>query len=291
MQPRDIALAVAVTAAWGFNYVMSKTGLRDMPPLLFSALRYVLAASPLLILGVRRGPPVAWRYVVGIGLTLGVFSFTLLFAGMAAGLPASQASLVFQSQAFFTALFAALLGDRLGRRPIAGMALAFAGIALIGLTTPMDTAADGLAGPLAGFGMVLAGAAFWGVANIIMKAARAPDPMGLMVWSSLIPPLPLLALSFWLEGPDRMAAALAGLSWRTVGALAYIAFVATLFGFAAWGRLLRMYPAGLVAAFSLLVPIVAVAAGVLVLGEPLTPPFLAGGALVLAGLGITVWPR
>ena len=285
MRPLHILLAVSVAAVWGFNFVAIKVGLRDMPPLLFTALRFVLAATPLLVLGVKGGPPVAWRYILGIGLVMGALQFALLFGGIDAGMPAGLSSLVLQSQAFFTLLFAALLlGDRPGPRPLVGMAVAFAGIGLIAWEMQAG-------GSLLGLGLVIAAAVAWGAGNIIMKQAKAPDLFRLMLWVSLVPPLPLFLLSLGLEGPERIVQAITGLTWPGFASLAYIAAGATLFGFASWGFLLRHHPASLVAPFSLLVPIFGMSSGALLLGEDFSPVKVAGAVLVFGGLAITVLRR
>lgn len=282
MRTPHILLAVAVAAIWGLNFVAIKVGLRDFPPILFSSLRFALAALPLLILGLRGGPPVPWRFIVGIGVTLGVVKFPLLFFGMDVGMPAGLASLVLQSQAFFTAIFAAfVLGDRPGPKQVLGMIVAFAGVGVIATEMPTGDSLLGLA-------LCVAAAAVWGVSNIIMKRAKAPDLFGMMVWVSLIPPIPLLILSFLVEGPDRIVHAFATLSWLGVGALVYIAAGATLFGFAAWGFLMRHYPASLVAPFSLLVPIFGMSSSALLLGETFSTLKLLGGLLVFCGLALSV---
>ncbi|CAO3439367.1 EamA family transporter [Azospirillum endophyticum] len=282
MRASHILLAVAVAAVWGFNFVAIKVGLRDFPPLLFSCLRFALAALPVLVLGWRNGPPVPWRFVIGIGVMLGVVKFPLLYLGIDAGMPAGLASLVLQSQAFFTAIFAAfMLGDRPGPRQIGGMAVAFAGVGLIALEMPAGDS-------LFGLGLTLAAAAAWGVSNIVMKRAKAPDLFSLMVWVSLVPPLPVLAMSLALEGPERIVHAFATLTVVGVGSLLYISVAATLFGFAAWGFLMRHYPASLVAPFSLLVPIFGMSSSALLLGETFTAAKLAGGLLVFAGLALSV---
>lgn len=282
MRASHILLAVAVAAVWGFNFVAIKVGLRDFPPLLFSCLRFALAALPVVVLGWGKGPPVPWRYVIGIGVMLGVVKFPLLFLGIDVGMPAGLASLVLQAQAFFTAIFAAFaLGDRPGPRQIGGMVVAFAGVGLIALEMPAGDS-------LLGLGLTLAAAAAWGVSNIVMKHAKAPDLFSLMVWVSLIPPLPLLAMSLALEGPDRILHAFTTLTLVGVGSLVYIAAAATLFGFAAWGFLMRHYPASLVAPFSLLVPIFGMSSSALLLGETFTAAKLAGGLLVFAGLALSV---
>ena len=287
MRTSHIALAVSVAAIWGFNFVAIKVGLTDFPPILFCALRFALAALPLLFMavyerGAHRGPPVPWRYILGIGMVLGVVKFSLLFVSMDVGMPAGLSSLVLQSQAFFTALFAAVaLGDRPGPKQLVGMAVAFSGIGLIATDMPAGNSLLGLA-------LAIAAAAAWGVSNILMKQAKAPDLFRMMLWVSVVPPLPLLALSLTLEGPERVAHALTSLTPIGVASLAYIAFGATLFGFAAWGFLLRHYPASLVAPFSLLVPIFGMSSSALLLGEDFTPVKLAGAVLVFTGLAVGV---
>jgi drug/metabolite transporter (DMT)-like permease len=193
MRPRHVAVAVVIAAIWGVNFVVIDVGLGSLPPLLFAGLRFVAAAFPAVLL-VRR-PAIPWRWFVLIGLPLGVGQFGLLFTGMHLGMPAGLSSLVLQSQALFTAVFAAfVLRERPRRTQVAGIALAFAGIAVIGLSL-------GQAGPLFAFLLCVAGAAMWGLANIGMRKAQPPDAFAFMVWLSLVPPLPLLALSLILEGP------------------------------------------------------------------------------------------
>ncbi|MBF0305999.1 MAG: EamA family transporter [Alphaproteobacteria bacterium] len=275
-----VALAVLVAAVWGFNFVVIKLGLGSFPPILFSALRFTLAALPFLWF-YRDGPGVGWRWVLGIGAALGLFKFSFLFVGMDLGMPAGLSSLVLQTQAAFTVLFAALaLGERPSRRNLAGMGLAFAGIALIGDDL-------GQAGALGPFLLVILAAACWGVSNVLMKRAAARDATRLMVWVSAVPPLPLLLLSLTWEGPDRVGSALSGMDWGALGAVAYVAFGATILGFGLWGWLLRRHPAAVVAPFSLLVPVFGMSSAALMLGETPTLASLAGGALVVGGVAVS----
>ncbi|MBD2100580.1 EamA family transporter [Leptolyngbya sp. FACHB-261] len=286
MSPRDVALAVMTMAIWGFNFVVIKVGLDSFPPLLFSALRFALAAVPLVFFV---GPPrVAWRYIIGIGLALGVAKFGLLFIGMSAlpvwgGMPAGLASLVLQAQAFFTILFASVtLGERPRLLQLIGMGVAFTGIGLLAVEA-------GQSGPIQAIGLTVLAAAFWGVSNILMKRANPPDVFRLIVWVSIVPPLPLFALSWLFEGPAQISSALTHISWRGISALVYISFLSTVVGFAIWGRLLRRYKANLVAPFSLLVPIFGLLSAALVLNEQLSPIKGIAALLVLAGLGLNVW--
>ena len=276
-----IALAVLVALIWGFNFVAIKLGLGSMPPLLFSALRLVLAAAP--FLPFYRSPGVAMKWVIGIGLALGVGQFGLLFTAMNLGMPAGLSSAVLQTQVFFTTLFAALtLGERPGIRQMAGVVIAFAGVLTIAGSLDF--------GALGPFLMVIAAAACWATSNILTRRAKAMDPMRLMVWVSLVPPLPLLALSWLFEGPERMESAFTGMTWVGFGSLAYIAFGATIVGYGLWSMLLKRYPAAVVAPFSLLVPLFGLSSGALILGEKPGPQKLAGAALIILGVAANSWP-
>ena len=275
MRPRHVALAVLVAAIWGFNFVVVEVGLDDIPPLLLSTLRYSLAALALFVL--LRRPPVPWRWIVAVGTIIGVVKFSLLFIGMDIGVGAGLASLVLQAQAFFTLAFAALLGERLRRAQLAGMALALLGLGLVA------TGADG-ADSLAGLGLVVLAAAAWGVGNLVIKRADAPDMVAFMTWICVVPPIPLLVLSLSFEGTGAAADSLTHITLTGVACVFYLALVATIVGWAIWGFLLQRYSPSVVAPFSLLVPIFGLVSGALVLGERLTALDLAAAALILAGL-------
>ncbi len=283
VNPRHVALAIVVAVVWGVNFVVLEVGLEGIPPLLLSALRFAVAAVPAILL---LGPPrVRWRYVIAVGLVLGVAKFGLLFIGMDRGMPAGLSSLVLQCQVVFTVLFAiVLLRERPRPAQLGGIAIACAGMVLI--------AADkGLSSPLGAFGLVVAAGACWGLSNIVTRHARPPDTLRFMVWVSAVAVLPLVALSLLLEGPRADLDALRQLSWTGAGAVAYLAWAATLFGFGAWGYLLRRYDASTVAPFSLLVPVVGMAAAWLLRGEAVTPLRGVAAVLVIAGMAATVVRR
>jgi O-acetylserine/cysteine efflux transporter len=129
----------------------------------------------------------------------------------------------------------------------------------------------------------------WALGNVVTKLMGPVDLLSLVVWGSLIPPLPFLALSLIFEGPARIETSLANIPLQSVLAIAYLSFVATLLGYSLWGKLLTRYPAGQVAPFSLLVPIIGLASAALLLGESLSALEIAGAALVMAGLAVNVF--
>jgi len=276
MKPRHIAIAVMIAAIWGVNFVVIDVGLASLPPLLFAGLRFVAAAFPA-VLFVRR-PAIPWRWFLAVGLPLGVGQFGLLFIGMHIGMPAGLSSVVLQTQALFTALFAAvMLRERPRRTQLGGMAVAFAGIGLIGLSL-------GQGSPLLAFALCVAAAAMWGLANIGLRRAQPPDAFAFMVWVSLVPPLPLLGLSLLFEGPRADLHALTHVSLGGLGALFYIAYVSTLVGFGFWGWLMRRYDAGQVAMYSLLVPPFGMSSAALFLGERITLTDTVAALLIVGGV-------
>ena len=280
MSLKDLLLALVVIIVWGLNFVVIKVGLHDMPPMLLGALRFLLAAFPAILFIRRPQLPLRWLLLYGLTISLGQFAF--LFSAMAVGMPAGLASLVLQSQAFFTLLFAALLlGERLRAANLFGLLVAAGGLLLIGLQGDRSMT-------LAGFALTIGAAAMWALGNIVTRKLGKVDLVGLVVWGSLVPPLPFLALSWWLEGPQAIEAALRGIGLDSLLVLAYLAFGATLLGYGLWSRLLSRYPASQVAPFSLLVPVVGLSSSALLLDEHLGPLQLLGALLVMFGLLINV---
>jgi O-acetylserine/cysteine efflux transporter len=282
MPARSVALVVVVTAIWGVNFVVIHEGLEHFPPLLFNALRFALMAVPAVFLVGR--PRVRWRYVIGIGAALGVVKFGLLFVSLDQGLPVGLSSLLLQLQVIFTIAIAAFaLGERPRREQVAGAAIAFAGLTAIGI----DRAASA---PILPFVLVVGAAAAWGVSNTLTRVAQPPDALALLVWASLVAPLPLLGLSFVFEGPAEMGDALAGIDVAAIAALLFVAGVSGLFGFAAWTALLKRHSAAAVTPFALLVPVFGIASAALLLGERPSALELGGAVLICAGLAATLRP-
>ncbi|WP_042262366.1 EamA family transporter [Paraburkholderia heleia] len=285
MSPKDLLFALVVVLAWGVNFVVIKVGLHGVPPLLLGALRFMLAAFPAVLFVKRPRMPLRWLLAYGATISLGQFAF--LFTAMYVGMPAGLASVVLQAQAFFTLGFAAVfLRERFHAQNVIGLLIAAGGLALIGAQS-MGGGAQGMT--VAGFVLTLCAACMWALGNIVTKKVGKVDLVGLVVWASLVPPLPFLVLSYWMEGSQRIVAALSGIGVASVGAIVYLAFVATLIGYSLWSRLLSKYPASQVAPFSLLVPIVGLASASLLLGEQLSAAEIGGAVLVMGGLAVNVF--
>jgi O-acetylserine/cysteine efflux transporter len=276
MSTGHLLLAIALAATWGINFIVIKTGLDHFPPLLFSALRFLAASVPAILF--FRSPKVAWRWVALVALLLGVLQFGLLFIGMNAGMPPGLTSLIAQSQAVFTPLFAmVLLSERLGRQRWIGLGVAVTGVVLIALDL-------GATSPVGAFLLVVAASAAWGLANVAMRKASPPDMLGFLVWVSALSVLPLLGLSMAFEGPQRDLDALRSVPWAAVGSVLFVGLVATVGGFGVWGYLIRTYSASTVAPFSLLVPVFGMSSSALLLHEQITAVQLGAGVLIIAGV-------
>ncbi|MEH6438319.1 EamA family transporter [Massilia sp. DD77] len=281
MHPRHLLAAVGIVAIWGFNFVVIKLGMRDLPPLLLCALRFSLAALPAVFF-VKR-PNVPFSMVLSYGLVMFGVQFAFLFGGMHLGVSAGLASLSLQLQSFMTIGLAAwLLGERPTRFQIGGAVLAFSGIALVAANLGGDVSARGLLA-------VLLAALAWACGNLLSKRMGKVNMFALVIWGSLVVPIPMFALSLLVEGPARITEGIAGVGWNTVAALAYLVYPTTLLGFAVWNRLLALYPAASIAPLTLLVPVFGMASSVVALGEELQPWKLAAFVLVILGLGVNLF--
>jgi O-acetylserine/cysteine efflux transporter len=284
MTPRHVALALLVVAIWGTNFVVIKAALATLPPLLFAALRFTLAFVPAALFVAR--PAVPWRTLAAYGSLIGAGQFGLMFIAMRADITPGLASLVIQTQVFFTIGLAMLFNrEHLKRVQVAALALAAVGLLLIAWHTDAATTPFGLA-------LVLAAALCWAGGNTVAQRAGKVPILGFMVWSSLFAVPPLLALSLLLEGPVAMAQGLTRAGWGTWAAVLWQSLGNTLFGYGAWAWLMARYPAATVSPLALLVPVFGMGASALLLAEALPAWKLGAAALVIGGLAINLlWPR
>lgn len=274
---------IAVTAIWGFNFVVIKVGTDHVPPLLLAALRFFFVGIPAIAIVPR--PAASALLVAAYGLFLGVGEFGLLFAAIKLGAPAGLSSLILQVQAFFTALLAVpLLNERLRWTSAGGLILGGLGLALIGWSDDRPGAWGGHF--LLALSMLLGAGLMWAIANVLARRIGNVGGLSLVVWSSLASPVPLLLLSWSVEGAAAMSSALRALSWSAVGALAYLVVLSTWVGYGAWNHLIAKHGAARIAPFSMLVPIFGVSSGALCLGESFTAWHAAAAVLVLLGLSL-----
>ncbi|MCF8179110.1 MAG: EamA family transporter [Sulfuritalea sp.] len=281
---RHFLLALAVVAVWGTNFAVIKIALGQMPPLLFAALRFGLVLIPGLFFLAR--PAVRLGNLALYGVLIGVGQFGVLYVAMNGHISPGLASLVIQTQVFFTiALAMHLAGERVRAFQWVALLLATSGILIIILHT------DGSTTPL-GLMMVLLAALSWAGGNIAAKQGAPANILAYVVWSSAFALPPLMVLSLVFEGWDAISMALQAADAATWAAVAYQSWGNSLFGFAVWGWLLARHPAATITPMALLVPVFGMSASALWLDESLPAWKLSAAALVMAGLALNLlWPR
>jgi O-acetylserine/cysteine efflux transporter len=282
MLPRHLALMLLVQLLWGVNFTVAKYGLDDFAPIFFVALRFSIVAVLLVfVVGLpKRG---MLKQLLPLSLTMGVMHFTLIFLGMQ-NLGAGISSIAVQLQTPFAAILAHFfLNERLGWRRIAGMVIAFVGVALIGTQDDMTT------NPLPLLA-VIAAALVWAIGNIQVKAlGDSIDAVTLNGWIAILAAPQLLLASWLIEGPQwRHIPEVSLVGWS---ALLFQALVIAIFTYWIWYNMMRRYPVNQIMPFTLLLPAIGVASGVLWRGEPLTWQMVVGGLATIAGVGIIVLRR
>ena len=295
-----VFLALLVAIIWGTNFVVVKIVLESWPPLFFVFVRFLICFLPLAFFLKR--PAIPWSNLAAYGILIGCGQFGLGYIAMDGYLSPGLASVVLQTQAFFT-IFLAMYFDGERLRLFQWTALSFAAIGVgfmvfytwgnaggtvggdgaIAFSVPETTAL--------GIGLALLAAFSWGVANIAARRAGRINMLAYVVWASGFSLPPLLALSLYFEGLPAVMNAIEttspglwmAVTWQTVGN--------TMFGFAVWGWLLARHPVAAIAPMSLLVPVFGLTTSAFFFGEPLHPWKLGATGLILFGLSLNVvWP-
>jgi O-acetylserine/cysteine efflux transporter len=272
LMPMEWAAATLVVTIWGLNFVAVKTALVTLPPFLLTALRFAIAALVLApFFRPARGQLPA---VLVIALLLGVGHFGLMFFGVA-GMDAATAAIVIELSIPFSAVLAwAFFGEVLGRWRSLGLAVSFAGVALLAGEPHLPRLSPFVAVVVSGFA--------WALANVVIKRMGTISPLAINGWMALFASPMLLGLSLATE--TGQAEALAATSLKGWLAVAYTVVCSTLIAYTLWYRLIARHSINRVVPFTLLGPVVGLAGGVLLLGEPLTWHKLVGGALTVLGV-------
>ena len=282
MTPKDSLLAAMVITIWGVNFMFLKFVLQDLSPMVLGMLRFALVVFPAL-LWLKR-PPVAWRWLVLYGITISFGQFGLMFAALSLGLPTGLTALILQAQVFITVALAALLWrEPIRANHLLGMLTAAAGLLLIGIGQQQGSV------PMAALWAILGAAVSWALGNIVVKYIGKVNALSLVVWGN-ISSLLLFALAlFALYGGGGVWQQISGLSLRGLFGVLFVAYAASLIGYAAWGSLLSRYPAGKITPLALLVPVVALLVAWALLNEYLNIWHWLGVVLVMAALLIHVF--
>jgi drug/metabolite transporter (DMT)-like permease len=276
------AIVVVLCLSWGFNQVSTKLAIHDVPPLTQAAIRSAVAT--LLIAGWcrLRGIPMLRRDgTLWLGVAAGVLfaaEFILIYRGLLYT-TATRAVLFIYLAPFLVVLGGRIVlpSDRFGVAQWLGLSLSFAGMLIaFGVPTPALDPRQ-----LIGDVMMVTAALFWAATTLLIKASALTriSAEKVMLYQ-LVVSAPLMAIAAVLAGEhiEHMPSALA------LGSLAYQTVWVVSVTFVVWFALVARYSANRLSAFTFLAPLFGVAAGHLVLGEPLTPAFAAAVALVAGGL-------
>ena len=275
MPPRDIALVLLICVAWAFHFLTSALALREIPPFLFTALRFALLALPLVFV-LKRPAPGQWPRLVAVCLCVGVAHFGLSFLALKLAGNLTSPAIVMQSYVPMTALLAWwLLDDRFGWRTGLAIGVSFAGVLVLGLDPLVFRRPDALA-------LMLVSAAALALGTVLMKRLRGLDVFSQQGWTALISVLPLLGLSLWME-PGSVAR-LGEVSWVGWLGVAYAAFISSLLGHGLYYVLVQRHPVSQLMPWLLLTPVLAVVLGIVVWGDRPGPAMWVGGAMVLGGV-------
>jgi O-acetylserine/cysteine efflux transporter len=280
MPLRDRLLAAFVAVCWGINFPATALALEHFPPFFLVALRYTLLAIPTLLFIPR--PKIPLRWLLGVGVGIGILQFAFLYLGMASGMPSGLASLVLQASAPFTVLIAGIwLREHISRRAAIGVGIAVLGLVAIAVHRAQVAA-------LLPVILTLCGALGWAIGNISSRQAKAPNPLHLTLWTSVIPPIPMLILSLAVEGPAQIGQSLSTAftleALPAVLGLLYVVVIATVVGYGIWNSLLARHPSSVVAPFSMLVPVVGVLASWIAFGEAIDLVEFVAGLAVVGGV-------
>jgi len=282
---KDLLIALSIITIWGINFVIIVLGIQDMPPILLGGIRFLAVAAIGSIFFKPPKTPFIW--MVAYAIPISFLQFAFLFYAMSSGMPAGLASLVLQSQALFTLFFAfVFLKEGIKAYQILAILTAIAGLTFIANNQDQSTMSA------IGFGLSLVSAAFWSLGNIVTRKISQKgydNNVNLVVWSAWITVIPFFICSYLFEGPERILSSLDSFGWQTLWSIVYLSIISTIIGYGLWSYLLGRYPAGQIAPLTLGVPVVGLAAAVIVLEEVITSSQWIGILLVLMGLLINTF--
>lgn len=282
MSKKDGLLAAIVIIIWGTNFMFIHYALSEVSPLVLGLLRFCSVIFPAILIFPK--PDIRWYWLIAYGTFLSFGQFGLLFGSLAMGLSTSMASLLLQSQAFFTILIAAFLWhESIKINQWLAMLMAVMGLVLIGLGQENNHL------PLTGLILILGAALSWAVGNVVVKCIGPTRPMPLVVWGNVISLILFALFSVWHDGFRGVLQQIRGMHWQGWIAVAYLSYMATFVGYGLWGILLSRYPAAKIAPLTLFIPVVAIMVGFTFLHELFNAWQWAGVIVIMLALIVHIF--
>jgi O-acetylserine/cysteine efflux transporter len=276
LTPIEMAAILAILIIWGVNNAAAKVATEVMPPLLVGSLRFGLAAA--FLVWFVRPPFPNWKSLAIIVLVGGPLHYGLIYLAFWLAQDVSPVSVATQLWIPFTALFAFLiLGERLSRLALAGMLVAFLGVAWMTLD---PHALEDWKAILVG----AAGSAAWALTTVIARRTTSIPPLKMQGLLALVA-LPSLALACAAFERGQIAAMVEAtpLVWASViwaGVVSSVVATSLVF----W--LVQKREAGRVTPYLLATPLVSIALGWGFMGDVLTAQILTGAALTMGGVAV-----
>jgi len=271
---RDLTLLVGISGIWGFNLIAAKIGVTEIPPILFTALRFALLALVTLPF-LKVFPGQMGTLLMAAGLS-GALQFSLLFAGLALAHDVSTVAIASQLGIPMTTLLSVwVLKERIRWRRILGIVLAFGGVAVIAFDPGVLVYSNGL-------GLVIASCLAGSLGLTYIKRLDGIGPLELQAWLAMTAWPLLLVLSLVFE--DGQWNAMEAASLTAWGAVLFTSLVNSLLAHTAMFYLIQRYPVTSVAPLTLLSPVFSILFGVTLLDDNLSPRMAIGGAITLVGI-------
>lgn len=276
MQARDLAFLMFINVVWGLAMIAAASSLKHFPPLEFTAFRFFLIS--VILAPFLRWQPGKMRQIFWIAMTGGTFNFALLFLGVSWAGEVSAVSIAGQlGVPFATVLSIVLLGETVRWRRWTGIALAYAGVMIIGFDPKVI-------GYLDGFLAVVVSAFVGSFASILMRQVKEVPVFEMQALIATMSWPVLVVLSVIFESGQVEAARTASLvEW---GGIAYVALMSSLIAHAGFYWLLQRYEVSQITPLTLLAPLFTVVFGVILLGETLTWRIVIGAVVTLMGVAI-----
>lgn len=272
---RDLCLVLLICVVWAGNFLTSALALREIPPFLFTALRFALLGVTLVPF-LTRPAHGQWSRLIAVCISVGVLHFGLSFTALKLAGDISSPAIVMQSYVPMTALLAwAMLGERFGWKTALAIAVSFGGVLVLGFDPLV------LDHPGALITMLIS-AAFLALGTVLMKPLQGLNVFSQQGWMAIISTVPLFLASALFE-PGAFSR-LSEITWVGWAGAAYAAFASSLLGHGLFYILVQRYPVAQVTPWLLISPLLAVALGVYFWGDRPGPRLLVGGAMVLGGV-------
>lgn len=274
MQTRHILLAILIAAVWGVNFVAAKWAVTDFSPFLANTVRFSIVAVVFLpFLKIVKG---RMRILILTAFLLGVAHFGVTYWAVAISGGVGAVAIASQLSVPFSTILAVLfLGESVGWKRVAGVAVSFAGILVMGFDPVVFSYWQGL------FLMAIA-ALLFSVSSILMRSLKDVPVTTVQAWIGLAAMIGSGVLSLIFE-TEQVARILSAREEAWLG-IVFSALGSSVIGHGLANYLFSKYEVTVVAPYFLIVPLFAVSAGVLMLGEVVTERLAFGGFLTVLGV-------